>query len=580
MFFARCSPLCYLSFLLRLVIRKIMRRFFYILLTNYLLFSTLWAGYAQAPLYDLDEDYTHLLRRYELKGKRWDTLWHYSQLPASRQAILSLLQDSSRFTSAADRFNRHYLQKDNWDQSDSLAQLYERKTKQGFWGQFYRQPAALYSARVPGFCVVVNPVLDLQVGKDSRLETWTYQNTRGVRLRGTIDRRLSFFTYLTDTQARYPLYVQEYVDRYRALPHEGYFKDGDRPSPTTYDFLTARGYVVFRLLPSVELQFGHDRNFIGYGKRSLILSDFSAPYTFLKLTTRVWKLQYQNLFAEMVADVSEADGLRPKKYFAFHRLSTHLNPRLEVGLFESVVFGRQGGFELHYLNPIIFYRSVEQHVGSPDNAILGGDFRWMALPRLALYGQVVIDELVVSEVRSGKGWWGNKQAVQLGLHYVDVLGIDNLDLQAEVNMVRPYTYTQDTLTKAYTHYRQPLAHPAGANFYELLGALRYQPLPRWRFEGQVFYIVKGEDRRGENWGGNILLDNRTRMQEYGNRLAQGVRSTTTLAELRASYQPYQNVFLEASYLWRQFSQETGTRSHTSFVSVGLRVNAARRRADF
>ncbi|WP_038032644.1 capsule assembly Wzi family protein [Thermonema rossianum] len=551
-----------------------------IFLAGCLLSGTLLPSYAQAPLYDLDEDYTHLLRRYELKGKRWDTLWHYSQLPASRQAVLGLLRDSSRFSSTADRFNRHYLQRDNWDQSDSLARLYERKTAQGFWGHFYRQPAALYSAHVPGFRLAVNPVLDFQAGKDSRLEAWTYQNTRGVRLRGSINDRLSFFTYLTDTQARYPLYVQQYVDATRALPHEGYFKDGDRPSPTTYDFLSARGYVAFRLLPSVEMQFGHDRNFIGYGKRSLILSDFAAPYTFLKITTRVWKLQYQNLFAEMVADVSEADGLRPKKYFAFHHLSAYLTPRLEIGLFESVVFGRQGGFELHYLNPIIFYRSVEQHVGSPDNVILGGDFRWMALPRLALYGQVVIDELVVSEVRSGKGWWGNKQALQLGLHYVDAFGIDNLDLQGEVNMVRPYTYTQDTLTKAYTHYRQPLAHPAGANFYELLGVVRYQPLPRWRFEGQWFYIVKGEDRPGENWGGNILLDNRSRVQDYGNHLAQGVRTTTALAELRASCQVYHNVFLEASYLWRQVKQDTGTRTNTSFVSVGLRMNAARRRAEF
>ncbi|GIV39207.1 MAG: hypothetical protein KatS3mg033_1007 [Thermonema sp.] len=540
----------------------------------------LMPSYAQAPLYDLDEDYTHLLRRYELKGQHWDTLWHYTQLPANRQALLALLQDSSRFVSTADRFNRRYLQRDNWDQSDSLARLYERKTDKSFWGHFYRQPAALYSARVPGFRLSVNPVLDFQAGKDSRLNEWTYQNTRGVRLRGTIDDRLSFFTYLTDTQARYPLYVQQYVDATRALPHEGYFKDGDRPSPTTYDFLSARGYIAFRLLPSVEVQFGHDRNFIGYGKRSLILSDFAAPYSFLKITTRVWKVQYQNIFAEMVADVSEADGLRPKKYFAFHHLSTYLTPRLEVGLFESVVFGRQNGFEWHYLNPIIFYRSVEQHVGSPDNVILGGDFRWMPLPRLAIYGQVVIDELIVAEVRSGKGWWGNKQALQLGLHYIDAFGIDNLDLQAEANMVRPYTYTQDTLTKAYTHYRQPLAHPAGANFYELLGIVRYQPLPRWRLEGQLFYRVKGEDGPGENWGGNILLDNRSRMQEYGNRLAQGLRTTTALAELRATYQAYHNLFVEASYLLRRSVQQGDAENHTSFVSVGLRLNAARRRAEF
>ena len=49
------------------------------------------------------------------------------------------------------------------------------------------------------------------------------------------------------------------------------------------------------------MQLGHDRNFIGNGYRSLILADYSTPYFFLKLNTRIWKFNYQNLFAELTA---------------------------------------------------------------------------------------------------------------------------------------------------------------------------------------------------------------------------------------------------------------------------------------
>lgn len=542
-------------------------------ITTICLLLPLWVM-AQAPFHENDEDYIHLLRRYEIRRGSWLREWHTTQMPMIRYAVVQLAQDSSLFRTPADSWNQQYLLYDNWEWSDSTLR------KAGLWKRFYRRPAAAYSYNDAHFSLTLNPVLDLQWGMDNELDQPAYLNTRGLSARGVINRKISFYTYMTDTQARFPLYAQQYVDAYRALPGEGYFKDGWRASPTEYDFLTARGYIQFKLLPSIDIQFGQDRNFVGYGKRSLILSDFSAPYLFLKAITRVGPFQYQNLFAEMVADVDIPDGLRPKKYFAYHHLSARISPRFEIGVFESVVFGRQRGFELHYLNPIIFYRFVEQHVGSPDNVVLGGDFRWIPIKNVAVYGQLVIDELIVREVRSRSGWWGNKQAFQLGLHYIDMLGVPNLDLQLEFNWVRPYTYTQDSLELAYTHYRQPLAHPLGANFYEILGCLRYQPWGRLRMELLGFYALKGEDAPGENWGGNILLDNRTRMQEYNNRMAQGIRVQRRFAELRLSYQLHPNYFVELSHRLRHIEHAIQGERTSQFTALGLRVNAVRRRHEF
>ncbi len=40
-----------------------------------------------------------------------------------------------------------------------------------------------------------------------------------------------------------------------------------------YDFLQARGYITFEATRHFNLQFGHDRFFVGNGQRSFIFSD-------------------------------------------------------------------------------------------------------------------------------------------------------------------------------------------------------------------------------------------------------------------------------------------------------------------
>ena len=64
-----------------------------------------------------------------------------------------------------------------------------------------------------------------------------------------------------------------------------------------------------------------------------------------------------------------------KKHGAFHYLDYALNNNLTIGLFEAIIWQSRDenferGFDVHYLNPIIFYRPVEFSKHSPDNALL------------------------------------------------------------------------------------------------------------------------------------------------------------------------------------------------------------------
>ena len=528
----------------------------------------------------------------------------YTRAAAARLGERVLSPDSAArpggSLSRADRFNAQNLLRDNWANSARAAAL-NASSSGAFLKYFFRNEPDFYHVETKDFTLRVNPVLLLQAGRDSDLSGLRYVNTRGVQVEGTIDQKVGFYTFLADNQQAVPGYVLARIQRDNIVPHEGYWKPF-KNKPDQFDFFTARGGITYAAGKHINLQLAHDRNFIGNGYRSLILSDYSAPYFFLKINTRVWKFNYQNLFAELTAQKEQDDQVYPKKYLALHHLSFDVTPNFNIGVFESTVLGGRGidstvvngrivrqrqGFELQYLNPVIFYRAVEQQVGSADNAILGLDFKLNLLHTAQLYGQLVLDEFKISEVRAGNGWWGNKQAFQLGGKYIDVAGLRNLDLQVEFNYVRPYTYQHEDIYTSYQHYQQPLAHPMGANLTEILGVLSYQPLPRLMLVGKAFYSEQGLDLNnadvvGANYGGNVLKTYNTRVGEYGNSTAQGNRSRLLHADFTATYQPRLNLFLDAKLIARHqtYSLTPSLNGNETYASVALRWNIAQRLHEF
>src|SRR5690606_21175280 len=88
--------------------------------------------------------------------------------------------------------------------------------------------------------------------------------------------------------------------QYLAFPYESFIKIADDDSTRLrLNYFQALGYFTFKPVKSLQLTFGHDKNFIGSGVRSLILSDFSAPYLQLRLDLRLGRFQYQNIFGQM-----------------------------------------------------------------------------------------------------------------------------------------------------------------------------------------------------------------------------------------------------------------------------------------
>lgn len=539
-------------------------------------------SYSQTTYLPQDAKENVLLERLEIKLGA-DSVFNFSKTkPFSRRQFITHLSrlDSSLQFSNADRYLFQSAMYNNLEWAYGNREAYQSKKSIG--KDFYKTPATLYEVNTKDFFLAVNPVFQYIVGKENNQDQHLFLNTRGIALRGRIADKIGFSAYVTDNQERDPLYVQRWEQRFKAVPGEGYYKNFKRDG---YDYFDARGYVTFGVTRYIDVQFGYDKNFIGTGYRSLFLSDFSNSALFLKLQTRIWRFNYQNLFMELNAtEPRGGDRLLAKKYAALHHLDLSITKWLNVGLFEGVVFGRKDHFEFGYINPVIFYRSAEQQNGSADNAVAGLDLKANFAHHFQVYGQLLLDEFKLSEIKAGNGWWGNKYGVQLGAKYIDAFGITNLDLQTEINRVRPFTYSHNDSVANYTHYNQPLAHPLGANFSEWIGLARYQPAPRWTVLAKAIYFKQGRDVDSANYGSNIFLPNVPpyRTKDYGFDIGSGARVTTTLASFLLSYELKQNLFLEANALYRNETSDSPLlpSQKTTSVSAGIRWNMHRRVFDF
>lgn len=267
---------------------------------------------------------------------------------------------------------------------------------------------------------------------------------------------------------------------------------------------------------------------------------------------------------------------------AFHHLSVQLARWLNVGVYENVLYNGRNGFELSYLNPVIFYRSIEMQLGSGQSkATIGIDAKSNLLKDLQLYGQMAISEFVFDEIlHYNRGSWLNKQAAQLGAKYIDVAGINNLDLQVEANWVRPFMYTHNDSTTAFTHYNKELAHPLGANFSEYIAVLKYQPIPRLYLNAKLFYHKQGLDSAGVNMGNNLFKSYTTRSREYDYFIGTGIPGKRMQVSFSASYELLQNLFIDLNLTNRAYSLPTVPKQKEFIFSAGVRWNVGRREFEF
>jgi len=472
--------------------------------------------------------------------------------------------------------------------TDSIAKLqklanpYKNNWKQKAFEKLFNND--LITINGPDYYLAVNPLLHFGVGYDNRNNRNTWINTRGIEVKGNLGNRFSFYTAFRENQAVFPSYLDQYIRKNRVVPGQGLIRGfGDEG----FDYAYSTGYLSYKAGKWFNIQFGHGRNFIGDGYRSLLLSGNAFPNTYLKLTADFWHIKYTALYSQLIdirQKISNNLGFE-RKYTTIHYLSWAATPRLSIGFFDAIIWQASDstgnrGFDLQYLNPVIFLRPVEFSIGSPDNAMIGLNISYLFGKHTLAYGQLVLDEFKLSEIRAGNGWWGNKQAFQLGVKSHQAFNIPNLFLQTEFNWVRPYMYTHFSELQNYGHYNQPLAHPWGANFWESVSRLHYN-FKRWYLHYEFLYGIYGDDLNGLNYGHDIYQNYNTRVQEYGNKVGQGLKTTLVLHDLRLSWliNPVWNLNIYTGITLRNLKNDQQNDKDQIF-SIGLRTSLERIYTDF
>ncbi len=466
-----------------------------------------------------------------------------------------------------------------------------KKGKTGWWGRKIWNEN-LIQLQGEHYWLTLNPVLDVRVGKsDPSNASYTFQNTRAIQFQGGLGDNLTFTTTIYESQGRFADYYNTYAESIAPsggdpaiIPGIGIAK---RFKDDAFDFPSAEANISYTPNKFFNLQLGYGRNFIGDGYRSLLFGDAASPYPYFKLQTTFWKIKYTNTYMWLkdVRDEVTTDRTYATKFMANHYLSWNLTNKLNIGLFESVVWANTNdrGFDINFVNPIIFYRTVEfTSSARSGNALLGATAKYKISNKINLYGQFLLDEFSLGEIKKQDNSWKNKYGYQVGAKYYDAFNVKNLLLQVEYNHVRPYVYSHSDPLTNYGHNNQSMGHPWGGNFRELIGIARYR-VGRYYADAKLTYGVRGLDfnttDNNFNYGGDIYKNyNENRPFDYGVKVGQGNKTNIVIADIQAGYlvNPITNLRFFTSLLYRNFNPATETvtavKGSTTWFSVGLRTD--------
>lgn len=158
-----------------------------------------------------------------------------------------------------------------------------------------------------------------------------------------------------------------------------------------------------------DLFFGRmHRNWGPLNSNSLILSDYAYTYdhAFLSYTTKRFKFsvifaQLEDLPGAAVEDKNNPDSTtfypNARKYLVGHRVDIRFSNRLQLALSEVATYGGpERDIEIAFFNPMNFYYGIQRNDKKQMNGHWALDAFYKPLDRLSLYGQFLIDDIIVN----------------------------------------------------------------------------------------------------------------------------------------------------------------------------------------
>jgi hypothetical protein len=449
----------------------------------------------------------------------------------------------------------------------------------------------LAEIRGENYYFAFDPLMNLHVGKTAESDSINlFQNTRAFQVHGEVMGKVAFYTSFFENQARFADFQTTYFEdrgEQRYSESKGYYDTinatipgGGRTKPFkegAFDYASAIAYMRYRLADFLAIQLGNHPHFVGWGHRSLLLSDNSFNFTQIKMDWQLgdkWSYttmhgKQLNLFRRIrnlgdTTFVTAVEEPYEKKNFSVKYLSFKPIPQLSIGLFEAQVYFREDSIQSKWMHPLYFNPLPIVNTGvfgwENDDAksILGLNFAWNFWKTKVFYGQFVMDE-----IGSAPQWGG-----QIGIKANKPFGVKGLFIQGEVNTATSQLYAANNRRLAYTHFNLPLAHSLGNGFSELVAKAHYS-LNHLYLD---FHIVYYKANRSIH---NMQALFNTR-GEY-----EKERTTVLMLETELGYsfnsRTRLSVFLKGVY---RSERIVSVENATNLFFVGLKTNVFNRYFDF
>jgi hypothetical protein len=298
---------------------------------------------------------------------------------------------------------------------------------------------------------------------------------------------------------------------------------------------------------NIVLQLGREYYTLGYGYGSKLVYSGNGPV----MDLIKFQFKYGIFTLSMIhgATVGKYDSTLQNnytKYFATNRIKFSIPGLFDIGLGESIIYA-QRGIELGYLNPLAFYKYVEQSLQDRDNGTMFLDLQTSFIPDFELQFTFFMDETIELFDPSN---YANKIAYQAGFFWYSPLSISNLSFIAEYTKIRPFVYSHIFDRNTYSAFGIPIGHRAGPNADEIFLKLSYNLSSRLRLFTEYAFSRAGEnlyDERGnltQNVGGDLFIPYGEGTGGESAPFLAGVRIDQHLLAGGLRFEPIREVFLD------------------------------------
>ncbi len=404
-------------------------------------------------------------------------------------------------------------------------------------------------------------------------------NTRGYEAGGNIGNKFYFETAVYENQGRFPGYVDSFIRIRGVVPYQNQYKNiGDGKG---FDFTYSSARLVYTPNKYLLFDLGFNNNFIGDGYRSLLLSDYNTVYPYFKTAVTAGNFQYSVMWSQYVSQ-PKADIYAlgyPRKWGQTYLLDWHATKHFNVSLFNSVISPNETAdhkkdIGVSLASPILFLHASKSPSGIELNNIDGLNLKYLVTPSVNIYAQVMLDNW-------GSAGWEKRYGWQAGIRVSDLLKVEHLNIQAEFNTVRPYSYASDSIVTVYSHNNEPLAHPLGSNFKEGIFIADYT-YKSWWFRVEAFIAHYGADSSvNVDYGRNIFrsLDLHTLQNDVST--GDGLNTKIYYGDLRIAYvlNKKSNLRIEAGGVYRK--ESNAFKNFTDiYAYIGVRMSFRKLIYDF